>query len=53
MRDPGRLEANEAQLTAVAQRLEQRNLEPGDYELLKVVIETVAFLSRVVQQKPT
>jgi hypothetical protein len=47
------LEASEAQLTAVAQRLEERNLEPGDYELLKVVIDTVAFLSRVVQQKTT
>jgi hypothetical protein len=47
------LEASEAQLTAVAQRLEQRTLEPGDYELLKVVIDTVAFLSRVVQQKTT
>jgi len=53
MKEPRRLDANEAQLTAVAQRLESRHLEPGDYELLKAVIDTVCFLSRVVQQKST
>ena len=53
MKEPRRLEANEAQLAAVAQRLEQRNLEPADYELLKVLIDTVCFLSRVVQRKTT
>jgi hypothetical protein len=37
----------------VAQRLERRSLEPDDYELLKVVIDTVCFLSRLVQQKAT
>ncbi len=53
MKEPRRLRADEAQLAAVAQRLERRSLEPGDYELLKVVIETVCFLSRLVQQKAT
>lgn len=53
MKEPGRLAADAAQLAAVAQRLEQRCLEPGDYELLKVVVETVGFLSRVVDQKST
>lgn len=53
MKEPRRLSADEAQLAAVAQRLERRSLEPGDYELLKVVIETVCFLSRLVQQKAT
>jgi len=53
MKEPRRLEADEAQLAAVAQRLERRSLEPGDYELLKVVIDTVCFLRRVVQQKAT
>lgn len=51
MKGPQRLTADESQLAAVAQRLEQRALEPADYELLKVVIETVCFLGRAVQQK--
>ena len=53
MKEPGRLAADEAQLAAVAQRLERRSLEPADYELLKVVIDTVCFLRRQVQQKAT
>jgi len=53
MKEPQRLAADEAQLASVARRLESRSLEPGDYELLKVVIDTVCFLSRVVQQKAT
>ncbi len=53
MKEPCRLAADEAQLAAVAQRLERRSLEPGDYEILKVVIDTVCFLSRQVQQKAT
>jgi len=53
MKDPQRLDVNEAQLTALAQRVERRCLEPGDYELIKVVIETVRFLSQMVQRKST
>jgi len=53
MKEPQRLAADEAQLASVAQRLENRRLEPGDYELLKVVIDTVCYLSRIVQQKAT
>lgn len=53
MKVPQRLAADEAQLASVAQRLENHSLEPGDYELLKVVIDTVCFLSRQVQQKAT
>ena len=53
MKEPQRLAANEAQLASVAQRLETRRLEPGDYELLKVLIDTVCYLSGIVQQKAT
>ena len=53
MKEPQRLAADAAQLASVAQRLESRNLQPEDYELLKVVIDTVCYLSRVVQQKAT
>ncbi len=53
MKEPPRLAADAAQLASVAQRLESRSLQPEDYELLKVVIDTVCYLSRVVQQKAT
>jgi hypothetical protein len=53
VKGPQPLAADAAQLASVAQRLENRSLEPGDYELLKVVIDTVCYLSRVVQQKAT
>ena len=53
MKPPQLLQADEAQLTAVVRRLEQRSLEPADYELLKVVVGTVCYLKRVVQQKST
>ena len=53
MKEPPALDVNEGQLAAVAQRLERRSLAPGDYELLKVVIETVCFLRQMVQQKAT
>jgi hypothetical protein len=52
MKEPQRLVADETQLASVAQRLENRNLEPGDYELLKVVIDTVCYLSRRALVKP-
>lgn len=51
MKPPHRMEVNEAQLNAVLQRLQEQRLEPGDYELLQVVVETVRFLSRQVQEK--
>jgi hypothetical protein len=51
MKEPCRLAADETQLAAVAERLEHRCLEPDDYTLLKVVIDTVCFLSRQVRQK--
>lgn len=53
MKEPQRLAADAAQLALLAQRLESRSLQPEDYELLKVVIDTVCYLSRVVQQKAT
>ncbi len=51
MKPPRRLEVHEAQLNAVLQRLQEQRLEPGDYELLQVMVETVRFLSREVQEK--
>ena len=53
MKEPARLEATEAELTALTQRLKERSLKPEDYELLNAVIDTVCFLSHAVQRKTT
>ena len=53
MKEPARLELDEAQLNALAQRLASRSLEPEDYERLSVVLDTLRYLSRSVQQKST
>ena len=53
MKQPRRLEANEAQLEALRRRIQEHRLEPGDYELLGVVVETVCFLSHQVLEKTT
>lgn len=51
MNDPHELALDPAQLDAVAQRLEQRCLEPEDYEVLKVMIETLSYLRQIVSEK--
>jgi len=51
MKAPCELDVDEARLDAVSRRLEQRCLEPEDYELLKVVINTVGYLRRVIMEK--
>jgi hypothetical protein len=53
MKDPDRLDLDEAQLRALEERLASRCLEPEDYEQLAVLVETVRYLGRVVQQKST
>jgi transposase len=53
MKQPRRFEVDDVQLNGLLQRIQQRRLEPGDYELLGVVVETVRFLSREVQEKST
>ncbi len=53
MKEPDRLELDEAQLNALEQRLACRKLEPQDYERLMVLLGTVRYLGRMVQQKAT
>jgi len=53
MKEPDRLELDEAQFHALEQRLASRQLDPQDYEWLRVILNTVRYLSRMVQQKAT
>lgn len=47
------LDMEESQLKELCERLERRSLNANDYDNLKVVIETVLFLSRQHQQAAT
>jgi hypothetical protein len=53
MKEPDRLELDEAQLSGLEQRLASHRLEPEDYERLAVLLETVRYLGRMVQRKST
>jgi hypothetical protein len=47
------LELDESQLEGLCERIERRRLTHADYEYLKVIIDTVRFLSRQHQQAAT
>ena len=49
MKEPQRLTADEAQLASVAQRLENRSLEPGDYELIALPLRLLGVDSSPVR----
>jgi hypothetical protein len=51
MKEPRELALNPAQMAALARRLEQRCLEPADYEVLKVVLDTLGYLRHIVREK--
>lgn len=51
MKEPRELVLEPAQLDALAQRLEQRRLEPQDYEVLKRALETLLYLRHIVREK--
>jgi hypothetical protein len=51
MKSTPQLKLNEEQLNALLQRLEQHRLEPGDYEQLQAIVETLRFLGHQLQEK--
>ena len=51
MTKPERLEISEEELTELLGRVESGELEPGDFETIKAMAETISFLSNVVDQK--
>ena len=48
---PERLDLDEEQLEALARRVERRELQQSDYAILKVALDTLAYLRTAVQMK--
>jgi len=48
---PKRIELTEQELDALLERVENECLEPGDYEVIKAMAETITFLSHAVDTK--
>jgi len=53
MKDVKHLDMEESQLEGLCERLERKCLAPDDYKFLKVIIDTVRFLSQQHQQAAT
>ena len=51
MTKPKRIDLTQEELDAMLERVESGNLQPGDYELIKGMAETIAYLSYVADQK--
>ncbi len=48
---PERIDITEEELEALVERVESDRLEPGDYEVIKAMAETIAYLSQAIDQK--
>jgi len=48
---PERIELSQEELDALLERVESEPLRPGDYEVIKAMAETIAYLSHVADQK--
>ncbi len=48
---PERIDLTEQELDALLERVERDRLEPGDYEVIKAMAETITFLSHAVETK--
>ena len=46
-----RIDVKEEEMDALLERMESRELEEGDYEIIKVMAETTRFLSFAVEEK--
>lgn len=53
MKKPERLEMDDGSIAELSMRLDQRKLQETDYQQLKVILDTVRYLSLIVQQKAT
>ena len=51
MTKPKRIDLTPEELDALLERVESENLQPGDFELIKGMAETIAYLSHVADQK--
>ena len=48
---PERIDLTEEEIEALLERVERDCLQPGDYEVIKAMAETITFLSRAVDTK--
>jgi transposase len=51
MKKPERIELTQEELDALLERVENEHLQPGDYDLIKAMAETISFLSHAVDTK--
>ena len=51
MKKPQRIDLNLEQVDALLKRVETGSLQPGDYEIIKAMVETLHLLSQSVDQK--
>ena len=51
MKEPQRIELSQEEREALLQRLENRELQDSDYQLIAAMVETIDLLSRVLEQK--
>ncbi len=53
MKPPKRIELKPADVEALLMRVEKGALQEGDYEIIKSMVETLAYLSQAVDEKAT
>ena len=53
MKPPKLIELKSADIEALLMRVEKGALQEGDYELIKSIVETLAYLSQAVDEKAT
>ena len=51
MKPPERIDLNLEQVDALLKRVESGSLQPGDYEIIKAMVETIQLLSQAVDEK--
>ncbi len=51
MKEPQRIELSQEEREALLQRLESRELQDSDYQLIAAMVETIDLLSRALEQK--
>ncbi len=51
MKVPKRIDVKEEEMKALLERAESRDLEEGDYKIIKAMAETIRFMSFALQEK--
>ena len=51
MKKPKRIELTQKEIDALLERVKTQSLQQGDYELIKAMVETIAYLSQLSDEK--